>query len=125
MRPRATRSQKDPVISLINIVFLILIFFMVAGSLSKPSSAGLSFVQTTDLECCVSPQALAIKADGTLLHENKIISSVTDYLAVLENRNIEVKVLPDKRLPATTLLEIISDLKAAGASSIVVLTEST
>ena len=50
MKRRRQKAPRDPVISLINIVFLILIFFMVAGSLSSPPDPSIRFVQTEDLD---------------------------------------------------------------------------
>ena len=51
------KRERDPVISLINIVFLILIFFMVAGTLSAPTEPSLRFVQAEAPDCCVPPDA--------------------------------------------------------------------
>ena len=60
------QTRRDPVISLINIVFLILIFFMIAGTLASPPDPSVRFVQTQDLECCVPPDAVSIDKTGQL-----------------------------------------------------------
>ena len=44
------KRQKEPTIALINIVFLMLVFFMVAGTLAQPLSRDLELVKTSDLE---------------------------------------------------------------------------
>lgn len=48
MRKAKTSSRREPTIALINIVFLMLVFFMVAGTLSQPLDKDLSLVRTAD-----------------------------------------------------------------------------
>ena len=66
MKRSKLQTRRDPVISLINIVFLILIFFMIAGTLASPPDPSVRFVQTQDLECCVPPDAVSIDKTGQL-----------------------------------------------------------
>ncbi|MEM1380714.1 MAG: biopolymer transporter ExbD [Pseudomonadota bacterium] len=123
MRRLNKRPKAEPVISLINIVFLILIFFMVAGTLSQPAG-DVQFVETEDLECCVDPDALAISADGELTFRGDPIASLDVFLASDAATLARIRLLPDQNLPATELLRIVGELKAAGAENIVVLTEA-
>ena len=69
MKRSKLQTRRDPVISLINIVFLILIFFMIAGTLASPPDPSVRFVQTQDLECCVPPDAVSIDKTGQLRRE--------------------------------------------------------
>ncbi|MEM1411967.1 MAG: biopolymer transporter ExbD [Pseudomonadota bacterium] len=110
-------------ISLINIVFLILIFFMVAGTLAQPPRE-LQFVQSTELECCTEPDALAISKDNRLSYRGAPIASVAAFLALRPVEQTPVRLLPDRELPANDLLRRISSLKAAGSTQIVVLTQA-
>ncbi|MEM9403907.1 MAG: biopolymer transporter ExbD [Pseudomonadota bacterium] len=109
-------------ISLINIVFLILIFFMVAGTLAQPPRE-LEFVRTDLFDCCADPDALAISKDNELSYLGQPIDSVSAYLALRPQTHTVVRLLPDRDLPARDLLRLVSSLKSAGNERIVVLTQ--
>ncbi|MEM1174340.1 MAG: biopolymer transporter ExbD [Pseudomonadota bacterium] len=117
------RAKGEPMISLINIVFLILIFFMVAGTLAQPPRE-LQFLQTTSLDCCTEPDALAIAKDSRLSYRGSVVDSVSDFLALRADADGPVRLLPDRNLPATDLLKLIASLKAAGSEQIIVLTQA-
>ena len=124
MKKRRQSSKAEPTISLINIVFLILIFFMVAGTLSSPSET-VSFVQTEGLECCTSPDAVEINAAGAVFCESQKFSSVAALLDTREDDFSQIRLLPDRELPANDLLSVIGTLKDGGVERIVVVTEHT
>ena len=124
MRPARKRSKAEPVISLINIVFLILIFFMVAGSLSQQTDGALTFVQTTGLECCVEPDAIAVSPEGALSYKGAALASAADYLEIQGGETVAARLMPDRDLPAHRLLDIIRELQSSGAGQVIILTES-
>jgi len=66
IRPPAPRRTRDPTITLINIVFLMLIFFLIAGTIAPPLDPGLELVDTSGLEGREPPDALVLLKDGTL-----------------------------------------------------------
>ncbi|WP_084396628.1 ExbD/TolR family protein [Henriciella aquimarina] len=117
------KAQRDPVISLINIVFLILIFFMVAGSLAAPPDPSIRFVQTENLDCCVPPDAIAIDRTGRFIADGVPVANVLDLLPADASETAPVRLLPDRELPAATLLERVGELRAKGAARIIILTE--
>ncbi|MBL4837776.1 MAG: biopolymer transporter ExbD [Kordiimonadaceae bacterium] len=124
MKRVSKRTKMEPVISLINIVFLILIFFMVTGTLSRHNDGGLTFVQTTGLECCSEPDALRISREGELSYKGAKIATLGSYFEVLEGKFKSVKLLPDQELSAHQLLGIISEVQKSGAENIVILTQN-
>lgn len=123
-RPKR-RTRRDPVVSLINIVFLILIFFMVAGTLARAPTDAISFVQTSGNDCCVPPDALAITREGALLKDGVPLQRLDAVVAAATHAGEPVRLLPDRGLPARILLSRVSELRAAGAGAIVILTEDT
>lgn len=126
MRARRQSTKPEPTTALINVVFLILIFFMVSGSLNRPQASGIEFAKTTDLECCQTPDALIISDDGKLFFDGREVASVEAFLASdpgMTKRTI--RLLPDESLPAIKLLRITADLKSDGAQHIVILTENS
>lgn len=54
IKPRQ-RSKREPTIALINIVFLMLVFFMVAGTLAQPLDPELKLVKTEELDGIAPP----------------------------------------------------------------------
>lgn len=122
---RIKRTGKgDSVIPLINIVFLILIFFMITGTLTRAGN-GIRFVQSSGLDCCSDPAALVITSDGGLLHNDEPVPSIAAWLAGRPDPDADVKLMPDQALPARALITITRELRSAGIKRVVVLTEST
>lgn len=124
MKRRRQKSQRDPVISLINIVFLILIFFMVAGSLSSPPDPGVKFIQTNNLECCVSPDAISVDEFGHFTRSGRVIT-IEQLAAEHDGKTAAVRLLPDRELPAKRLLERVKQLRTRDLTNIIIITEDT
>lgn len=123
MKRKFKASKREPIISLINIVFLILIFFMVAGSLSANRPSGIEFIQAEGLDCCTEDDALDILADGTLVMQGNTLASLEQFIDKTETLDTTIRLRPDRNYPAHELLKRVKALKAAGATHIVVLTE--
>ncbi len=124
MRRRRHSTRREPTIALINIVFLMLVFFMVAGTLARPLDTDLRLVRTAELEGRAPPDTLVVHADGRLMYRGEAIASVEAfYDARPEAERKRVRVVPDAALPAVTLVNLARDLRAAGASSVVIVTQ--
>ncbi len=124
MRPPLTRRPKEPTIALINIVFLMLIFFMVAGTLSATPDRDVRLVETQSLEGREPPDALVIDKTGQLRHRGIVLTSAAAFLDRPDSRPRDVvRLLPDRDLPARLLLRISAELRAAGVERIVIATE--
>jgi len=123
MKKHRLKTKSEPMITLINIVFLILIFFLVSGTLYQPDDADLKFVQTHGFDCCITPDALSITKTGDLLFHGKPISSVSSYIQQLDSPLMVASVLPDRQLPAVKLLALIKQLRTGGAKKVIVVTE--
>lgn len=124
MQRLRNRRPKEPTIALINIVFLMLVFFMVAGTLTKPLDKDLQLVRTSDLEGSAPPDTLVVHPDGRITYRGENVDSATAFLETLAEEEREVvRLVPDRELPAQNLVNIARDLRAAGAQSVVVVTE--
>lgn len=119
-----THRPKEPTIALINIVFLMLIFFMVAGTLSPSLDRDITLVETQMLEGREPPDALVIDKTGELRHRGIVLTSAAAFLDRPDSRPRDVvRLLPDRDLPASQLLRISAELRAAGVDRIVITTE--
>jgi biopolymer transport protein ExbD len=118
------KAQREPTIALINIVFLMLVFFMVAGTLSQPLDRTLELVRTADLDGHAPPDALVIHPDGRLAYRQTVPQSAAAFMASLAPDQREVvRIVPDRTLPAAKLVTIARDLRAAGAQRVLIVTE--
>lgn len=124
MRRIARRDKPEPTIALINVVFLMLIFFLVAGTVAQPMDQTLNLVRTSDLEGREPPDAVVIHADGRLSYRGEPLADVANFVASRANPELrEVRIVPDRSVDATRLVEVARLLRGAGAQSVIIVTE--
>ena len=70
------RRKQEPTLALINIVFLMLIFFLVACTPAPPRDPDLTLVETRDLEGREPPNAVVVRADGSLSYRGQPVEGV-------------------------------------------------
>jgi biopolymer transport protein ExbD len=107
------------VIALINIVFLMLIFFLVAGTVAAPLDPSLQLIVTDSLEGRAPPDALVLAADGGLSFRGAP-TDVATYMSA--DGGAAVRIVPDRAAPARRLVEVTLALRAAGAERVLVVT---
>ncbi|MBV0912472.1 ExbD/TolR family protein [Anianabacter salinae] len=124
MRRARPRSDREPTIALINIVFLMLIFFLVAGTLAPPLDGALRLVNTAEWDAAPPPDALVLHADGSLAYRGAPIASAAAFAASLPEEDRDtLRIVPDRAAPAQRLVAVGAQLRAAGAGRIVIVTE--
>ncbi|MBO0904488.1 biopolymer transporter ExbD [Jiella sonneratiae] len=127
LRRRGRRPRADAAIPTINVVFLLLLFFLVAGTLAAPEEADIdpAHVGTGAGERLPRP-LLSIARDGSLGLNGKALSreALAGAVAALrrpeEGRGATLYVLPARDLPASTLVAILGEAAAAGAATTLV-----
>lgn len=120
------KRHREPTITLINVVFLMLIFFLIAGTLAPPLDPDLSLVETRDLEGREPPDALVITADGQMMYRGQPMDAAT-YVAQSgatdeATDKTVVRIVPDRALAAQKLLEVGRALQDAGATQVFLVT---
>jgi biopolymer transport protein ExbD len=121
---RHIQSEREPTIALINIVFLMLVFFMIAGTLAPPLDRDVTLIKTADLEGSAPPDTLVIHADGRLSYRGAPVADAASFVAELpEEQRAALRVVPDRDLPAKKLVSIGNDLRAAGAKRVILMSE--
>lgn len=117
-------TQKEPTIALINIVFLMLVFFMIAGTLAVPLDSDLKLIETSGLEGREPPDTLVVHADGHLSLRGATVEDPTAFLATLSDEDLEiVRIVPDRALPAKQLVELGNALRRGGAGRVMLVSE--
>ncbi|SLN45048.1 ExbD/TolR family protein [Ruegeria meonggei] len=114
------RRKRDSTIALINVVFLMLIFFLIAGTVATPLDPDLNLVDTSELEGREPPDALVLHQDGALSFRGTPTDPET-YMA--ERDPGPVRIVPDRDAPGTRLIEVTGALRRLGAVSVFVVTE--
>lgn len=123
---RPGKRRREPTITLINIVFLMLIFFLIAGTLAPPLDPDLTLVSSRDLEGREPPDALVIAADGGMTYRGQPMDAAAYVAWETETGGepavLSVRIVPDRDLPAQKLLEVGRALQEAGADRVFLVT---
>lgn len=120
IRPAPLSRKRDPAIALINVIFIMLIFFLIAGTVAPPLDGDLKLVDTTGLEGREPPDALVLREDGTLSFRG----APTDpdvYMRTYSGG--PVRIVPDRNARGTRVVEVSAVLRNLGATSIILVTE--
>ncbi len=129
MRLRATRERKDPaenMIPLINIVFLILIFFLVASTVRPFSDRKVRLADTSETKGSGAGTRMAVlRRDGTKYLGGELVSD--DELrqqfktwAVASERGVTL--VADRNMSASQLVAVVTLANAAGIKNVKLLT---
>ncbi|WP_299848316.1 biopolymer transporter ExbD [uncultured Roseovarius sp.] len=124
MKRKQVKRTREPTIALINIVFLMLVFFMVAGTVAQPLDGTLNLVRTAELEGRAPPDALVVHSDGSLSYRGETVTTAASFLATrTDDERQSVRIVPDRDLPAVQLVMVARELRLEGAEKILVVTE--
>jgi biopolymer transport protein ExbD len=110
-------------IALINVVFLLLIFLLIAGTVARPLSDELRLVEAEDMPPRSPPDAAVVLADGTLLYRGEAVTPETYAAARSGDEGEPLRLVPDRDLQAARLVAIVAALRVAGAAEVRIVTE--
>ena len=117
-------SLDDHMIPLINIVFLMLVFFMIAGQILPADVFKIDTLQLHQANDLQQRQpALLIDQHGKLAWEQHetTIAELKDLLSPLQLKALRIKA--DAELPAETFIGILDQLNKAGIDDFVIIAE--
>jgi biopolymer transport protein ExbD len=120
-RRMPAKRTREPTIALINVVFLMLVFFMVAGTLAPPLSRDVRLVRAAELGRAAPADALVILQDGTVRHRGAPIADIDGWFDGQGTQ--EARIVPDRAAPASRLVEVARTLRQAGAERVMIVTE--
>lgn len=121
--PNAGKTRAEPTIALINIVFLMLIFFLIAGTLAPPIDRDVTLVSTSGLEGREPPDAMVIHADGKATLRGEPVDPSTVIVPAGGESPVSIRIVPDRDLPAVQLIEIADELRRRGVNKVFIVTE--
>lgn len=125
---RRARAPQENVIPLINVVFLLLIFFLLAGTISEPDLWPVDLPTAEELESAPDEQAqLLLTAEGEIAFQDEPVAR-DDLGAVIaaylrEGGDPVVQVKADGRAEAGALLPVLEVLRRVGVQELDLLAE--
>lgn len=122
----SNRAKPEPTIALINIVFLMLIFFIVAAQIAPPLDGEVKLISTESLDNRRPPDALVVMPDGLMKYRGALVTPA-HYVTIKQESAPddirEIRLVPDRELPAAKLIDIGRELRGLGAEKIMLVTE--
>lgn len=120
----AARAERESTIPLINVVFLLLVFFIVAGRLSAPRDAAVELASARAFDpATLDPAMIYITAEGSLRVGGEPRATAAAALAAAASQaRPHVTVVPDRRLEAARMLAILAALRAGTDKPLQILT---
>lgn len=121
--------QDVNLIPLINVIFLLLIFFMVSGTVEQMDTFEVDIPESeSGLEQNAEPTTLFIDVDGKMALNNNFVSKddlPTIISTVLQDDpNSVITIKADSKLKAQKIIWIMNTLNEAGAKNISLVTQS-
>lgn len=122
--PMKRREAPESTIPLINVVFLLLVFFIVAGTLSAPRDRTIDFATSRAFDpAALDPSLVYVDAGGSLRVGGAAVDVAGAVAAAAEGDRPSLTVVPDRRLEAARFLAILAQLRAATDRPIAILTQ--
>lgn len=121
---RKPRSKPEPTIALINIVFLMLVFFLVAGQIAQPVDHAVRLIDADVPGASVPDDALVLRADGSLTWRGAP-ATAADFAAA-QDADADapaLRILPDRDAGARDLIALAADLRAITGRDIRLVTQ--
>ena len=126
---RAGSNRREPdLTSLINIVFLILIFFIVAGTLRPFSARDIELAKVAkEAVGAATPSSLIIHQDGRVSYGGRdvLVDELEAYVrqGKRPDRGRPFTIVADGRAPGEVVLNVSRSLRAAGIEAVAVMVE--
>lgn len=122
-----TRTELS-VVPLVNVVFLLLIFFMLVGQVASPEALDVQPPRSTSgTEPADETIKILLTRDGQIAVERVVVpaSRVTQRVAAIlaERPAAAFQVKADARVEAVTMIRTMERLRAAGVEQLTLLTE--
>lgn len=129
LKQQPTTQKFENILPLVNVVFLLLIFFMLAGAFSKPDAFKV-VVPTAENDNAADRKVLTIlmNSEGEIALDNTILS-IEDLKKIVTEKVengplVQLQLKADANAGATRLVDVMENLSDTGLSSIHLLTVS-
>lgn len=127
--PPSEESQTElSVVPLVNVVFLLLVFFMLVGQVSSPEPLDVRPPESiSGSEDTSEAVEVLLTRDGQIAVENLVVpvSRLSERVAdvLVERPGVEFQIKADARVEAIQMIRIMERLRAAGVERLTLQTE--
>ncbi len=127
VRPREKRDLVN-ITPLIDVVFILLVFFMLAGAIERPETLNITPPQSvSELASAEEDVVILVDADGAVAFQGQLMRSdqelvrtATVWFATRPDSSIQLKA--DANAEAKRVIQVMELLRGAGAQYLVLLT---
>lgn len=116
--PRSRRTSEDNVLPLINIVFLLLIFFLLTATVAPPDPLEVSPPESGGGTRAEQAGVLYLSADGRLAFEGARGEAVFDAITARGAEAPPLMIRADRAVPGDALARLLARLGRAGAGPV-------
>ncbi|MGI9388543.1 MAG: ExbD/TolR family protein [Boseongicola sp.] len=110
---KSRRSRQDDIVPMINVAFLLLVFFLMSAVIAPPAPVKITAPSTSESSSTAEGERIFIATDGRLFSEDGLeIQKLSDYAGRA------VSITADASLPANSFVQIIEKLRFAGVTEI-------
>lgn len=118
-RPRRRPDDEERVLPLVNVVFLLLIFFMVAGRLAASDAFEIEPAQSESAGASEArPQKLLVGTEGRLALDGEVLDETALLARLAEAEAGRLTVRADARVEADRLVRLLGRLREAGVGDV-------
>jgi len=129
-RLRTGASSDNNLIPMINVVFLLLIFFMVAGTLRASDPLSVVPVESVQQQPLTLPLSLYMSADGTLMLNGAVIAlellpvvlTVNNENTLVNDTKLSLAIKVDAQVTVVQLRGLLKSLRDAGVVEVELVT---
>lgn len=122
LRPRPRRASREPVVPMINVVFLLLIFFLMTAQIVPPAPFDL-VLPTADGQEDQGTATLYVNADGDIAYEALRGDAALARAVAVSDDGGPLRLYADATLDGTALARILAQLAALGATGVDIVAE--
>lgn len=123
--PTRQRRQRESIVPMINVVFLLLIFFLMTSQLTPPEPFPVELPKSKQDAQAEKAPVLYLSPTGELafqdLRQNAALSKVA---SLFKDQETPVQLRADLNTPATQVAKVLKELSAAGVSRVELVTQT-
>lgn len=119
--PLRRRQSRENIVPMINVVFLLLIFFLMTARIAPPDPFEITPPDSAGEDTAPAPAVLYVAADGSLAYAAARGEAVFDALAGRE-RDAALLIRADRRARAQDLARLLARLAGIGVSDVSLVT---
>ena len=121
--PRHRRAP-EPVVPMINVVFLLLVFFLISAQITPPAPFELTLAETAEGDRAAPADTLYMDAGARLAFNDARGDAVMDALAARATADTPLQIRADAGMEARALARLLPALAARGIDEVEIVTRA-